>query len=404
MSALKGKKILLGISGSIAAYKSVLLLRELQKKGAEVRVILTPAATQFVNPLTFEAITHSPVISDLVSNQSWNNHIEISLWADLYIIAPATANTIAKMACGLADEIVSATHLAARCPVYIAPSMDVDMWHHRATQQNINTLVSRGIHVVPVGNGYLASGLTGEGRMAEPQEIVDQLTLHFSASHDTWNGKKVLITAGPTYENIDPVRFIGNASTGKMGIAIADVFANAGAQVTLVLGPTSLLPKNKHVDVQHVKTANQMFDLCKQIHPIADVAIFTAAVADYKPENQQVEKIKKLADQIDIRLVKNPDIAYELGKNKKANQLHIGFALESTSGEEYAREKVVKKNFDFLVLNSLQDKGAGFGHDTNKTTFVYKDNNFRKFELKSKESVAQDILAAASELVFNKKV
>ena len=401
MTALKGKKILLGVCGSIAAYKAILLLRALQKQESEVKVIMTAAATKFITPLSFEAITHSPVYSDLISNHSWNNHVEISLWADLYIIAPASANTIAKLAHGLADDIVSATYLASRCPVYIAPSMDVDMWHHKATQANIEIVKSRGARVIPVGDGYLASGLSGKGRMAEPDDIVNFLE-ESNTITSPLKSKRVLITAGPTYENIDPVRFVGNASTGKMGISIAETMANLGCDVTLILGPTHLSPTNPDIKCIGVRSAEQMLASTKENHPKSDIIIFSAAVADYRPAHLAKDKIKKLDDVLELKLIKNPDIAYELGKSKRSDQLHIGFALESTTGEEYAKEKMEKKNFDMVVLNSLTDPGAGFGYDTNKTTFYFKDNKSIKFELKSKELVAKDIAHAIERLIITR--
>lgn len=401
MPALQGKKILLGVSGSIAAYKAIYLLRALQNQGAEVRVIMTPAAAQFVNPLSFEAITHSPVYTELINNQSWNSHIEISLWADLYLIAPATAHTIAKFAHGFSDDLVSATYLASRCPVYLAPSMDVDMWHHDATQSNIQILHSRGVNLIPVGNGYLASGLTGMGRMAEPDDIIDFL-IQGLAIPTSLQGKKVLITAGPTHENIDPVRYIGNASTGKMGISIAYAFLQKGCAVTLILGPSHLATIDANIKCIKVRSALQMFEAAKEYHAQSDIIVFAAAVADYRPAEIAKEKIKKSGEVLEIKLVKNPDIAFELGKTKGKDQIHIGFALESTSGEEYAMEKLIKKNFDMVVLNSLTDAGAGFGHDTNKTTFYFRDNKSLKFELKPKDKVAVDIVDAVEELIITR--
>ncbi len=402
MGDLQGKKILLGVSGSIAAYKAVYLLRELQKSGAEVRVIMTRHATEFVTALTFEAISHHAVHSDITSQQSWNNHIEAGLWADLYIIAPATANIIAKMNAGLADDMVSACYLAARCPIMIAPAMDVDMWHHQATQHNVKSLMTRGVEVLPVGYGSLASGLIGAGRMIEPLEILDLVKNKLSAASSILAGKTIMVTAGPTYEAIDPVRFIGNASTGKMGIAIADALVAVGAHVTLILGPSSLLPTHASIQVIRVRTADEMLQACIKVHATAQICIFTAAVADYKPKQTAKEKIKKTNNSLDIHLVKTPDIAFELGLKKKKNQMHIGFALESTSGENYAKEKLKKKNFDMVVLNSLNDPGAGFAADTNKTTFFFKNNKSLKFELKSKSAVAQDILQSIVTLLNDK--
>ncbi|MEP7321485.1 MAG: bifunctional phosphopantothenoylcysteine decarboxylase/phosphopantothenate--cysteine ligase CoaBC [Saprospiraceae bacterium] len=403
MGDLEGKKILLGVSGSIAAYKSVYLLRALQKSGAEVRVIMTQKATDFVSPLSFEAISHFPVYWDTSSQQSWNNHIELSLWADVFIIAPATANTIAKFTTGMANDMVSACYLASRCPVFMAPSMDVDMWHHPATRSNINTLQSRNVFIIPVGYGSLASGLTGEGRMAEPDEIVEILKLNLRAKTSVLKNKKVLITAGPTHEAIDPVRFIGNSSTGKMGIALAEASAGLNAEVTLILGPTQLKPGNEKIKVIRVTSARDMLKATSKYHTKSDVTIFSAAVADYRPGTVSEEKIKKTGDEINLSLIKNPDIAYEMGLRKNKHQIHIGFALESTPGEEYAKEKLKKKNFDMVVLNSLADAGAGFAVDTNKATFYFKNNKSKKFELKSKIQVANDILEAIEQLIIEKK-
>lgn len=403
MGDLSGKKILLGVSGSIAAYKSVFLVRSLQKQGAEVRVVMTAKAITFVTPLTFEAITHHPVYWNTSDQQSWNNHIELSLWADAFLIAPATANTIAKIAHGMAEDMLTACHLAARCPVIVAPSMDMDMWHHAATKQNVKTLTEREVKIVPVGDGYLASGLTGEGRMAEPEEIVAYLATYIFKKSYSFSKKHVLITAGPTYESIDPVRYIGNASSGKMGIALADSMADQGAQVTLVLGPSSLMPASPRVEVIRVRSALDMLHATSTHHATADICIFAAAVADYRPVTTAREKIKKTGNELDLKLIKNPDIAYELGKVKKPDQIHVGFALESTSGEAYAKAKLKKKNFDMVVLNSLLDPGAGFGGDTNKTTFFFKNNKSRKFKLKAKSAVAEDILQAILTLLNEKK-
>ncbi|MEO5582132.1 MAG: bifunctional phosphopantothenoylcysteine decarboxylase/phosphopantothenate--cysteine ligase CoaBC [Saprospiraceae bacterium] len=403
MGDLEGKKILLGVSGSIAAYKSVYLLRALQKSGAEVRVIMTQKASDFVSPLSFEAISHYPVYWDTSSQQSWNNHIALSLWADAFIVAPATANTIAKFTTGMANDMVSACYLASRCPVYLAPSMDVDMWHHPATRSNINILQSRSVYIIPVGYGPLASGLTGEGRMAEPDEIVEFLKLNLLAKTSILKNKKVLITAGPTHEAIDPVRFIGNSSTGKMGIALAEALANLDAEVTLILGPTQLTPGNEKIKVIHVTSARDMLKATSKYHTKADVAIFSAAVADYRPGTISPEKIKKTPDEINLSLIKNPDIAYEMGRRKNKHQIHIGFALESTTGEEYAKEKLKKKKFDLVVLNSLTDPGAGFAGDTNKATFYFKNNKSKKFELKSKMEVAHDIIETIELLIKEKK-
>jgi len=396
---LAGKKILLGVSGSIAAYKAVVLLRSLQKAGAAVRVIMTRGAADFIAPLTFEAISHHPVSIENSTNQSWNNHIELSLWADLFVIAPASANLIARMAAGMADDMVTACYLASRAPVCLAPSMDVDMWHHPATKHNIELLRSRSVQIIPVGYGALASGLTGEGRMAEPEEILEFIGRLQSPVAQTLAGKKAMVTAGPTKEAIDPVRYISNASTGKMGIAIADALASRGALVQLILGPVALKSAHPMVHIHPVTTAEEMYQAALQYHELSEISVFCAAVADFRPAEVAREKIKKAGSGLSLKLVKNPDIAFELGRKKKAHQVHIGFALESGAGEAQAREKLEAKNFDLIVLNSLQDTGAGFGTDTNKTTFFLKGNKSRKFGLKSKEAVAGDIVDAIESLL-----
>jgi len=396
---LSGKKILLGVSGSIAAYKAVVLLRSLQKQGAIVRVIMSRRATEFVSPLTFEAISHHPVYTDNSSNQSWNNHIELSLWADLYVIAPATANTLAKLAAGLADDMLTACYLTARCPVFLAPAMDADMWHHPATQNNVQILAKRSVSILPVGYGEMASGLVGEGRMAEPEEIVSFLSLRETGKNGNLENKKIMITAGPTYEAIDPVRFIGNASSGKMGIALADALSELGAEVYLILGPTHLKPSHPKVKLIPVKSALEMSKEAHDLHSQSDICIFAAAVADYRPAHPANEKIKKTGNSLQLTLIKNPDIALELGKLKKKSQLHIGFALETDDGVDFAKEKLIKKNFDLIILNSLQDQGAGFGGDTNKTSFYFRNNKSRKFVLKSKQEVARDIIQAIREMI-----
>lgn len=396
---LAGKKILLGVSGSIAAYKAVILLRSLQKAGATVRVIMTRGAVDFVAPLTFEALSQHPVSIKNSSNQSWNNHIELSLWADLFVIAPASANLIARMVAGMANDMVTACYLASRAPVCLAPSMDVDMWHHPATKHNVEILKSRSVQIIPVGYGPLASGLTGEGRMAEPEEIIEFITGFRSTPSQTLAGKQVMITAGPTKEAIDPVRYVTNASTGKMGIAIADTLAARGADVQLVLGPVTIKPTHPNVKIHPVTTAAEMYQAAGQYHNQSEISIFCAAVADFRPAEIAREKIKKTGAGLTLKLVKNPDIALELGKKKKGHQIHVGFALESDTGEAQAREKLEAKNFDMIVLNSLQDAGAGFGTDTNKTTFFLKGNKTRKFGLKSKEAVAVDIADAIESLL-----
>jgi len=389
MSALKGRKIILGISGSIAVYKSVFLLRTLIKEGAEVQVLMTEAATEFVQPLTFSTLSNRPVFVSTFSEKGWNSHVDLGLWADALVIAPATANTLAKMAVGLADNILLATFLSVRCPVFIAPAMDLDMWKHVSTKRNIGQLTGDGIHLIPVEHGELASGLTGEGRMAEPQQICNVLSQFFEKKND-FQGSKVLITAGPTYEALDPVRYIGNYSSGKMGAALAEVFASRGAEVQLILGPSSLNPRN--VKITRVVSAEEMYEASMEHFPNADIAILSAAVADYKPATQSKEKIKKKEGSMQINLVRTRDIAQSLGGIKEKHQILVGFALETHNEEQNARAKIKKKNFDLIVLNSLRDKGAGFQHDTNKISILNRENNkIEKFELKSKKAVACDI-------------
>lgn len=390
---LQGKKIILGITGSIAAYKSAFLTRLFVKAGAEVQVLMTGAAKSFITPLTLSTLSKRPVYSDVQSESGWNNHVELGLWADALLIAPATANTLARMANGLCDDILTATYLSARCPVFFAPAMDLDMWKHSATLGNIHRLQSYGNQLIPVGFGELASGLTGQGRMAEPEEILRYLSDFFALQQDL-AGKKILITAGPTYESIDPVRFIGNWSSGKMGIALAEEAAKRGAQVNLILGPTDLRPNHPAIQVHAVRSAQQMYDAALQLFESSDLAILAAAVADYRPKYVSDIKIKKQSDEMFIELEKTPDIAASLGKIKRTNQQLVGFALETNNELENARIKLDKKNFDFIVLNSLQDAGAGFHHDTNKITILRKDNKIEHFELKSKSEVATDIINA----------
>ncbi len=390
---LKDKKILLGVTGGIAAYKSVYLLRELVKRGAQVRVVMTPMAREFVGPLTFATLSHSPVFVDFFDKNSgqWHSHVDLGLWADAFVIAPLTANTLSKMVTGQADNLLVTTYLSARCPVFVAPAMDLDMYRHPSVQENLKILRSRGVHVIDPGEGELASGLTGKGRMAEPTDIADYVQ-HFLSRTQDLLGKKALVTAGPTYEMIDPVRFIGNFSSGKMGFAIATELANRGAQVTLVTGPTSLDIDHPGINIIRVTSAEQMYRQAMKIFPDMDIAVLAAAVADYRPENMATQKIKKAGDDLVIRLVKNPDIAASLGKIKQPAQLLIGFALETDNELSNAMEKIRKKNFDFIVLNSLRDKGAGFGVDTNKVTFVFPDGHRKEFPLKTKQQVAQDIV------------
>lgn len=402
MADLQGKKIILGISGSIAAYKAAFLTRLLIKAGASVRVLMTPAANDFISSLTLSTLSKNPVFSDVQSEAGWNNHVELGLWADAMIIAPATANTLARLANGICDNILAAVYLSARCPVYFAPAMDVDMWHHPATQENIRKLTAYGNTIIPVGHGELASGLVGEGRMAEPEAIVAFLADTFTQGKDLV-GKKVLITAGPTYEAIDPVRFIGNRSSGKMGVAIAEEAARRGATVTLILGPSALRADHAAIETQRVESAQQMYELATTHFPASDVAILAAAVADYRPAEVATQKIKKEAGTPEIRLERTPDIAATLGQMKSPGQRIIGFALETNDEMANARKKLEKKNFDLIVLNSLRDAGAGFQHDTNKISILGQDNKMRHFELKTKAAVAKDIIDSLLPLLVNAK-
>ncbi len=388
---MKNKKIILGISGSIAAYKAATLTRLLIKAGAEVQVLMTESATAFITPLTLSTLSKRPVHTSVISEDGWNNHVELGLWADAMIIAPATATTMAKMANGICDNILTATYLSARCPVFIAPAMDLDMWKHQATLRNLKLLQNDGVGLIPVGNGELASGLVGEGRMAEPEEIVQHLTQFFNQKNNFLN-KKILITAGPTYEAIDPVRFVGNRSSGKMGVAIAEEIADRGGQVELVLGPSSLKINHDNINVTRVESAQQMYEACVKYYGECQIGILSAAVADYRPSVVADQKIKKKDATLTIELEKTTDIAAHLGKTKQENQLLIGFALETNDELANAQSKLERKNFDFIVLNSLRDSGAGFAGDTNKITIVHRHNKIVNFELKSKSDVAKDIV------------
>jgi len=385
-------KIILGISGSIAAYKAAFLTRLLVKEGAEVQVLMTESAKAFITPLTLSTLSKRPVLSEVISESGWNNHVELGLWADALVIAPATANTLAKLANGLCDNILSAVYLSARCPVFVAPAMDVDMWHHPATQANISRLEAHGVKIIPVGYGELASGLVGDGRMAEPEDIVAFINAYLEKSK-ILAGKRALVTAGPTFEPLDPVRFLGNHSTGKMGIAIAEALAQQGAEVTLVLGPTDLKPSNAAIKVVSVRSAKEMYSACAAIFENSDIIVLAAAVADYRPKVFSETKIKKKAGDLSIELEKTIDIAATLGKIKKKHQTFVGFALETNDETAHALQKLEKKNFDFIVLNSLRDPGAGFGHDTNKITILRRDGSKTDYALKSKVAVATDIVA-----------
>jgi phosphopantothenoylcysteine decarboxylase / phosphopantothenate---cysteine ligase len=387
---LQGKKILLGITGSIAAYKSIFLIRLLVKEGAEVKVIITPSAKDFVSKLTLSTLSKNPVLEDLFNEESWSNHVMLGRWADVMVMAPLSCNTLAKMACGLCDNLLMATYLSATCPVVAAPAMDEDMWHHPTTKDNLARIESFGNKIIPVEKGELASGLYGDGRMAEPGTIVQFLKDNFFLTK-TLTGKKIFVSAGPTYEPIDPVRFIGNHSSGKMGLAIAKELYNRGGDVTLVMGPGQInLPENG-IKIMRVGTADEMYTACTKLFADADVAVMAAAVADYTPVVKANEKIKKAQDTITIELTKTKDILKSLGEVKKNNQVLVGFALETNNEREYALNKLKSKNADMIVLNSLQDSGAGFGKDTNKITIFDKSGKEFFFDTKTKTQVAKDI-------------
>lgn len=393
MSVLSGKKIILGISGGIAAYKTASFVRLLIKAGAQVQVIMSPASCAFITPLTLATLSKRPVYTQFEKDfGEWTNHVELGLWADLMIMAPATANTLAKMANGLCDNLLLATYLSAKCPVFFAPAMDLDMFAHPSTKENIRKLKSYGNIEIESAYGELASGLIGQGRMAEPEDMLQIITNFFNNdSALDLKGKKVVITAGPTYEPIDPVRFIGNHSTGKMGFDIANEAAKRGADVVLITGPTSLTTINDSIEVVKVLSAKEMYQACHEVFNSADIVIGAAAVADYRPKVVADQKIKKNDEEFTIVLEKNPDILASLGAIK-TNQFLVGFALETENETEYAKSKLKKKNLDLIVLNSLNDKGAGFGKPTNKVTFIDKDFTIFPQELKSKEAVAKDII------------
>lgn len=390
---LKNKKILLGISGSIAAYKIAFLTRLLVKEGAEVQIVMTQSAKEFITPLTLATLSKKPALSEFVKNQTgtWNNHVDLGLWADVILIAPATAHTLAKCANGICDDLLTAIYLSAKCPVIFAPAMDLDMYQHPSTIENLRKLQLFSNQIVKSNFGELASGLVGEGRMAEPEELVEILTKHFS-ENIILKGKKVLITAGPTQESIDPVRYISNHSTGKMGYAIADKFAKAGAEVTLVSGQVALKSPDININLIKVRSAKEMFETTKLYFKKADIIVLSAAVADYTPAVVADKKIKKKEDTFNIELTKTVDIAKTLGAIKRPEQLMVGFALETDNEVENAIGKIKSKNLDMIVLNSLQNLGAGFGHDTNKISIIKRDGTMIDFDLKSKQDVAMDIM------------
>ncbi len=393
-SILSGKNILLGISAGIAAYKSAFLVREFIKAGATVKVVMTPASKDFVTPLTLSTLSKHPVESHFYEkendNELWNNHVELGLWADYFVIAPATANTMSKMAHGTCDNLLLATYLSAKCPVYIAPAMDLDMYKHQSTTNTFNKLESFGNTIIPATSGELASGLVGKGRMAEPEDIVTFITKDI-LSQLPLKGKKVLITAGPTYEAIDPVRFIGNHSSGKMGFELAKAAANLGAEVILITGPTNQTVNHGLINVVNVVSAQDMYDAAHKDFKTVDIAICAAAVADYKPKTVATNKIKKKDATLTLELEKTKDVLASLGAIKNS-QFLVGFALETNNEVENAKSKLNRKNLDLIILNSLNDKGAGFKSETNKVSLIFKDESLKEFQLKSKTEVAKDIL------------
>lgn len=390
---MQGKHILIGVTGGIAAYKTAYLIRDLVKRGAEVKVIMTEKAKAFITPLTLATLSRNPILVDFFdpTNGAWNSHVSLGLWADAYIIAPATANTIAKMAHGVADNLLTTTYLSARCPIFVAPAMDLDMYAHPTTQENIKYLKSKGVNIIDATSGFLASGLEGKGRMAEPEEISERVSEFFNSKQEL-SGKKVLITAGPTYEKIDPVRFIGNHSTGKMGYALAEECASRGADVYLVSGPVQIKAKHPNIKTISVTSAEEMYNAANAEFESSDICILCAAVADFRPETQADEKIKREKDDLVIRLKPTQDIAASLGAKKKDNQILVGFALETNNEAQNAKGKLERKNLDFIVLNSLKDANACFGYDTNKITIIERNGNSEAFCLKSKTEVAKDII------------
>jgi phosphopantothenoylcysteine decarboxylase / phosphopantothenate---cysteine ligase len=390
---LKGKRVLLGVTGGIAAYKIPLLVRELKKKGADVQCILTPASSDFVSPLTLATLSENPVCIEFWNTKdgTWTNHVDLGMWGDIMLIAPLTANSLAKMASGLCDNLLMATYLSAKCPVIVAPAMDLDMYAHDTTAKNLKTLEDQGIQIIPAEHGFLASGLEGQGRMAEPTTVVSQLE-DFFERQGSLSGKSVLVTAGPTYEAIDPVRFIGNHSTGKMGFEIARNLLQRGAKVVLVTGPTNCLLNHPNLTRIDVVSANQMMEAVQLNFSKMDGGIFSAAVADYRPEVVADKKIKKQAEELTIKLVKNPDILAWAGANRSEKHFLVGFALESNDAIEHGLGKLRRKNLDLIVVNSLEDSGAGFGGDTNKITILGHNNICDTFELSSKAVVANDIV------------
>lgn len=396
--SLQGKKIVLAVTGSIAAYKTPHFVRLLIKAGAEVKALITDAAAHFVSPLSLATVSRHPVITNVSDGVTWNNHVELGLWADAFIVAPCSANTLGKLANGLCDNLVCAVYLSARCPVFIAPAMDEDMWLHPSTKANIKRITSYGNYIISVAHGELASGLVGDGRMAEPEDMVAHLFAFFSKDSRQLEGVNALVTAGPTYEHIDPVRFIGNFSTGKMGMAIAEALANKGANVTLVLGPSHEHTTHPQVKTILVESAGEMYAASIKAFPDAHISVLAAAVADYKPKIQATEKIKKKDGELVLTLIKTNDILASLGKIKEPWQTLVGFALETNNELEHAREKLKEKNADMIVLNSLKDKGAGFGYDTNKITLLQRQGDAIVLPLQSKVDAAAAIVDQIIEL------
>ena len=399
MVMLRGKKILLGITGSIAAYKSIYLLRLLIKAGAEVKVIVTPSARDFISTLTLSTLSKNPVLVDLFDEESWSNHVMLGRWADVMVVAPLSCNTLAKMANGQCDNLLLAAYLSATCPVVVAPAMDEDMWHHPATMENLKKIEFFGNKIIPVGKGELASGLYGDGRMAEPEEIIEFLKDNFFGKKKL-TGKKAFVSAGPTYEPLDPVRFIGNHSSGKMGVAIAKELYKRGAEVTLIMGPSRLSVSENGIAQVNVTTAEEMYKACTKEFKRSDIAVMSAAVADYAPVNKSSEKIKKKENSLTVELRKTKDILKSLGEKKKPGQVLVGFALETNEEKKNALSKLKEKNADLIVLNSLKDAGAGFGHDTNKITIFGKAGEEFDFETKSKQEVAKDIVDTIIKLYY----
>ncbi|MBP5366210.1 MAG: bifunctional phosphopantothenoylcysteine decarboxylase/phosphopantothenate--cysteine ligase CoaBC [Bacteroidales bacterium] len=389
---MKGKKIIVGVTGGIAAYKTATLVREIVKRGGEVRVVMTEMAKQFITPLTMATLSKNPIAVDFFDpeNGQWNSHVSLGVWADAMIIAPATANTLGKMANGIADNLLLTTYLSARCPVFVAPSMDLDMFAHPTTQDNLRQLAERGVHIIEPAEGELASGLVGKGRMAEPEAIADAVDDFLSSEESLLRGRRVMVTAGPTYERIDPVRFIGNYSSGKMGYAIAEELAKRGALVELVSGPVKITAKHKNINVIKVESAAEMFAACRQTFAKCDGAIMAAAVADFAPAECAASKIKRKGE-MTLQLRPTADIAAEVGKQKTDSQFFAGFALETDNEEQNAHDKMMRKGFDFIVLNSLNDKGAGFMTDTNKITILESNGAKTEYDLKPKTEVAADI-------------